>query len=308
MAALIAVVVVYGIQLLRSAFNTRLRDSEGIAAVTGAPVLAEFPVSGRRNDPRLREAANYARAGVLFNSGFPQRVIMITSPVQGEGKSVISASLAENFARYGYRTLLIDADLRSPSIVERFEIVGTIAQDNTTAAWLDAPDLDRRFSSVSLGEGNRLHVLPQTQPVANASEVLGRRFGAVLDALQDFDVVVIDTPPVLAVADALMIAPYCTGIVMVVDLKKGNRRDMVAASNALRSTGVPLVGTVLNRSRQGSSGGARMVVRTTSVRPVPKWHVRSSRLPAGSTMTRPCVRPDRVHDGLQPVIPVDGSD
>ena len=123
-AALLAVVV-YGLRLLRLALSTRLRDSEGIASVTGAPVLAEFPVSAGRSDPRLREAAAFARAGVLFKSvDVPQRVFAVTSSLQGEGKSVVASELAESFARYGYRTVLIDADLRSPSIIERFRVVG----------------------------------------------------------------------------------------------------------------------------------------------------------------------------------------
>ena len=255
-AAFLTVVAVYALLLLRAALNTRLRGPEDVAAVTGLPVLAEFPTTGRRGDPRLREASSYLRANLLFNSEDVQpRVFMITSAGDGEGKTTAASELAESFARYGYRTLLIDADLRSPSVIERFEVVGTVGRDATTEGWLEDPAGGHEFLSVSLGVDDHLDVIPQVQPVTNAAELLGRRFRTALHSLDTYDVVVIDTPPLLAVADALVIAPHCSGTVLVVDHQRSDRRKLLTAMSALQRVGVPVVGVVANRVGAAGSGG-----------------------------------------------------
>lgn len=254
-AALLAAVAVYGLLLLRAAFNTRLRGVDEIATGFGLQVLAEFPTTARRGDPRLREASSYLRANLLFNSEETHpRVFMLTSAREGEGKSTVASELAESCARYGFRTLLIDADLRSPSIIERFEVVGTIRRESTTEAWLDDPVENNAFLRVSLDDDTRLDVIPQIRPVSHAPELLGRRFRAALQSVDDYDVIVVDTPPVLSVADALMIAPYATGSVLVVDLKRSDRRRLATAASALQRLGVPLIGVVANRVGATGSG------------------------------------------------------
>ncbi len=285
-AALLAAVAVYGLLLLRAAFNTRLRGPEDIAAVTGLQVLAEFPANGRRGDPRLREASSYLRANLLFNSEDAHpRVYMVTSALEGEGKTTIASELAESFARYGYRTLLIDADLRSPSLVERFDVVGMVKRGSTTEAWLDDPSTRHMLLSVALGDDDQLDVIPQLRPVANAPELLGRRFRTALQSVDDYDVVVIDTSPVLAVADALMIAPHCTGTVLVVDHQRSDRRKLAAAVNALQRLGVPVIGVVANRVGTVGSGagtyGAPYGERPARPAPSP------ARGPAAAMMARP---------------------
>jgi non-specific protein-tyrosine kinase len=256
-AALLAVVAVYVLMLVRVAFNTRLRGPDDIVSVGQLQVLAEFPTTSRVGDLRLREAANYLRASLLLNSEEARpRTFMITSSVDGEGKSTIAAELAESFARYGYRTLLIDADLRSPSVLERFPQVQSLESFATTEAWLSAPRPDQRMVSLSFPDGEQLYVLPQVRPVANASEILGRHIREALGTVRDFDVIVIDTPPILAVADALMIAPHCTGTVLVVDTQRIDRRKLLAAADGLRRIGVPLIGAVANRVATSGGGTA----------------------------------------------------
>ncbi len=254
-AGFLAVVAVYALLLLRAGLNTRLRGPEDIAEVTGLPVLAQFATTARRGDPRLREASSYLRANLLFNSEDAQpRVFMITSAVDGEGKTTAASELAESFARYGYRTLLIDADLRSPSVIERFEVMGRISRSSTTEGWLEDPTVAHELLSVPLGNDDLLDVLPQLEPVANAAELLGRRFRSALLSLDAYDVVVLDTPPLLAVADALMIAPHCTGTVLVVDHQRSDRRKLAAAVGALQRVGVPVLGIVANRVGAVDSG------------------------------------------------------
>lgn len=254
-AALLAVVAVYGLMLLRAAFNTRLGSSEDVAEVAGLPILVEFPSTGRRGDPALREASSYLRANLLFSTeDVHPRVFMVTSAMEGEGKTTTATALAESFARYGYRTLLIDADLRSPSVIERFDVVGNVGRTCTTESWLHDLTIEHQLLSISLGTDGELYVIPQLKSLGNAAELLGRRFRAALQTLVDFDVIVIDTPPLLAVADAMTIAPHCTSTLLVVDLQRTDSRRLRAAVNALQNIGVPVAGIVANRVSGGGSG------------------------------------------------------
>jgi capsular exopolysaccharide synthesis family protein len=180
---------------------------------------------------------------------------MITSAIDGEGKTTAASELAESFARYGYRTLLIDADLRSPSVIERFEVVGSVGRDSTTEGWLDDPGRRSRAAERVARRPTTTSTSSRRSPGPNAAELLGRRFRTALRSLDDYDVIVIDTPPLLAVADALMIAPHCTGTVLVVDHQRSDRRKLAAAVGALQRVGVPVLGVVANRVGAVGSGG-----------------------------------------------------
>lgn len=246
-AALLGFVLAYGLLLLRIALNTRLRGSDDIATVTGLPVLAEFPAVGRQEGDRLREASSYLRANLLFASEEAHpRTFLVTSAVVNEGKTTVARNLAEGFVRYGYRTLLVDADLRAPTVIEHYDVVGDMPDAVTTESWLRDPTTGHHILSVALDDEAVLDVIPQVEHVADAAELLGRGFRAALARWQDYDVVVIDSPPVLAVADPLAIAPHCTGTILVVDPQRSDRRKLVAAVALLQRVGVQVLGFVAN--------------------------------------------------------------
>ena len=259
-AGALAVVFAYALLLLRVALNTRLRGSEDIANVTGLTILAEFPTVGRNEGARLREASSYLRTNLLFvTEDAHPRVFMITSAVEHEGKSTVARHLAEGFVRFGYRTLLVDADLRAPSLIEAYDVGERVPTGATTEAWLSASTEPRQVLTVALeGEGT-LDLLPQPRRVANAAELLGRGFRSALARLQQYDVIVIDTPPVLAVADPLTIAPHCTGTILVTDRQRSDRRKVADAVASLQRIGVQVLGVVANNVGplgSGAYGGA----------------------------------------------------
>jgi non-specific protein-tyrosine kinase len=257
LAALLAVVVAYALLLLRVALNTRLRSSDDVAAVSGLPVLAEIPTASRNDESRVREASSYLRTNLLFaTEGVHPRAFMVTSTVEHEGKTTVARHLAESFVRSGYSTLLVDADLRDPSVIDAYELLGGQDASTTTASWLSDPSGPHQVLSVELGEGGHLDVIPQFDPIANAPELLGRGFRLALASWQDYDVIVVDTPPVLAVADPLTIAPHCSGTILVVDRKRSDRRKLVGAIGALHRIGVQLLGVVANNVGPTGSGGA----------------------------------------------------
>lgn len=247
-AALLVVAFTYLALLVRAAFSTRMRSGDDIAAAVGAPVIAEFPVAGGRDGGRLREASSYLRAKLLFaTTEAHPRIFMVTSSQEHEGKTTISMHLAEGFVRYGYRTLLVDADLRSPSILDHYQVLGASVDIAPLTGWLEDPEGGHRVLRIALDGDGYLDVVPQYERSPGAPEALGRGFWRLLERWAPYDVIVIDTAPVLAVADPLIIAPLCTGTVMVVNPNRTDRPNAAAAAQMLRGVGANLIGVVPNQ-------------------------------------------------------------
>ena len=258
LAGMLAVLVTYGLLLLRAALDTRVRSPEDLANLTGLPVLAEFPKvsTGRRGLPR--EASSYLRTAVSFavNEVHP-KVILVTSTGSEHGKSSVAMALAESFARQHFRTLLIDADLRKPVLGREY---GLYVSEHPSLR--DA--LARGVSAVTIctlaSNGVELELIPSFEPAPNPTELLGNHMRPLLDRLkQDYDVIVIDSAPVLPVADALIIAPHVTGVVFAVSVPDADRRQVTNAVALLRRVGVRVFGTVATNLPHGArargSGG-----------------------------------------------------
>jgi polysaccharide biosynthesis transport protein len=250
-AAFLAVLATYALLLLRSVMNTRLQSVADVAAASGLPVLAEFPTVGRNDEQRLHEASSFLRTNVLFaTSEFHPRVLLVTSAREHEGKTTVCRHMAESMVRYGYRTLLVDADLRSPSVAEELEL--TDVDVSSTDQWLRAPGGAHNVLSVAVGDG-QLDVVPQFEAVSDAPEALGRGLRRALKAWEGYDVIVIDAAPVLAVSDTQIVAPHCTGTVLVVDQRRTDRRSLLAAKEVLQRVGVNILGIVSNRVKADGS-------------------------------------------------------
>jgi non-specific protein-tyrosine kinase len=242
LAALAGLVVAYGIVILRSLMNTRITDVAEVEAVSGVPILAEFQRLSKPGRRFPREAASYLRTGVLFaTADASPRVILVTSGRSGEGKSAVALNLAESFARNDYRTLLVDADLRQPVLFQEYGL--RRGQASELLDFLRDPDGPHMVARVPLGGRQRLDIVPSFQVSTQAAEILGRGFSACVNRWgHDYDVIVVDSPPVLAVADALTIAPSCTGAVLAVSLRKADRRPLRATLDLLQRMGVRLLG------------------------------------------------------------------
>lgn len=254
-AAVVAALLTYGLLLARVALNTRLVNADDIAVVTGLPVLAHFPSSGRGQHGVLREPSSYLRTNLLFATvDAHPKVFMVTSSVEGEGKTTVARQLAESFVRYGYRTLLADCDLRAPSVANHYAVNRGSPSPTTTEDWLKDPSESHRVVRIDLEREGQLDLIPQFEPVPNASEALGRGFRAALQQWTKYDVVIIDTPPVLAVADPLTVAPHCTGTIVVVDRNRSDRRTLTATVSTLERVGVRVLGVVSNNDGAVGSG------------------------------------------------------
>jgi len=177
-----------------------------------------------------------------FNTGADRRGLAIVSPGSGEGRSYIAANLAIVFSQLGERTLLIDADMRSPKQHLLFNLGKSAGLSDILAgrAGLEAV--------VGIAELQDLSVLAAGAIPPNPQELLGRQeFSRLLQSLgEDFDVIIIDTPPASECADAHTVAVRAGAALMVARQNWSSMPQMAQFTNGLREYGVALVGSVLN--------------------------------------------------------------
>lgn len=239
--------------LLRRLFTTRLATPSDIRDVTDIPVLGEVyaAANGRslpatvRVDPSgaVTESLRSVAASLRFaNPEGRSTAILITSANAGEGKSSISVSLALVLAEAGHRVALIDADLRRASVASLTQLEGSVG---LTTVLLGEATLDgalQRWAFDSIG------VLTSGVLPPNPGQLLtSGQLQSVLDeARSQFDYVIIDSAPVLAVSDARWLAPLVDGII-VVAMARATRRDaLVRALRELQSTQTHVFGIILN--------------------------------------------------------------
>ena len=191
----------------------------------------------------ISEQIRTLRTNILFTSADVKiKKMLVTSSEQGEGKSTISANLAASFAQAGYRTLLVDADLRKPTQHKIFEQMNVKGLSNLIAG------------QVLLEETINVNVLPgldllTSGPVPpNPAELLGSL--AMEDLLiklsEMYDLVLLDTPPVLAVADSQILGNLVDGSLLVVNSKLTHRDKVVDAKNQMDKSSSKTLGIVLN--------------------------------------------------------------
>jgi len=174
-----------------------------------------------------------------------RKIIVVASCQPGEAKSVTSAALALTWARAGKRTLLIEADMRRPT---QTRILGLRLDGETTLSSL-LGDTRRTPDRIAVHEPSGLHVIPAGRPVADAGDLLSTaRFSRLIETLAPYyDQIVIDTPPVLAVCDTAMIAPYCDATLFVARWNKTSIPVAETGLDQLRDFGIPVAGMVVSR-------------------------------------------------------------
>lgn len=244
LAALLGLAFGYGLMLLRSAFRTRLDDPEELAAVAGAPLLAQFRKTPKSSRTLGRESASYLRTNLLFAMrDVDPKVILVTGASSGQGKSSVALALAESFARGGQRTLLIDGDLRQPALGRRYRLDPLI--DTSFQKHLETRDKILPITTVTVGGGATMDLVPGFAPAPEPAELLGRNLRRLVEFWEKhYEVIVFDSAPVLPVADALAVAPYCSGALLVARAGHEDRRRLDAASGLLKRVGVRVFGVV----------------------------------------------------------------
>lgn len=248
-AALFGLGLGYGTAYVEWALDPRIRGRDDLVALAGRPVLAEFPVGPKAGARQVNEAANVMRSAALLAMHSPQKLaIAVTSPADIREKEGVAINLAESTARSGYRTLLVDADLRKPSATYGLDLSEVEAPplevylENTTVAYKPV--------RIGLGRKRSYDFVPSFTSALYPVELLNRGFGTLLDDWREsYDVVIVDCPPVLPFADTLAIAPLCDGLMLCARQGETNRRDVAECLARLDQLDLTLVGSVLTSGR-----------------------------------------------------------
>jgi capsular exopolysaccharide synthesis family protein len=171
------------------------------------------------------------------------RTILITSASPSEGKSTIATHLAAAHADQGKRTLLVDADLRRPSQHKLFGIPNTIGLSTALTGVLPWRDV-----VVESTKTPALHILPSGPSSRRASDLIGQ---LVLDLLEeaskDYDLIVIDAPPMLGFAESLQLATAVDGVVVITHAGVTSRKNVATVLATLKRLRTNVVGLVLNK-------------------------------------------------------------
>ena len=252
---LVGLLIGVAVSFLVERGRPRLRSWRDIARITGYQMVGRIP-GARILRNRPTEAFTEPGIGAAFRTmrtnlerEWQDRtvdVIIVTSPTPGDGKTTVSALFAESLARLGARVLLIDGDLRRPGLSRNFKIEG---EKGLAAVLRQRISLENAISS---GWVDGLSVLG-TQTDAEAGDLLARRFTEVVrDARTKFDIVVVDTPPLIGTDDARTLATMASGVLLVVSAgsMSGPLNEAVLALETVRA---PVLGVIANRVRQGKS-------------------------------------------------------
>ncbi|WP_065962751.1 polysaccharide biosynthesis tyrosine autokinase [Curtobacterium sp. UCD-KPL2560] len=241
---------------LRLALDVRLEDREEIESITGAPaigsiafdrVVREQPLVVHANAVEQRsEEFRRLRTNLQFlEVERATRSFAVTSSVKGEGKSTTAANLAIALAQNGARVALVDADLRRPRIAHLMGIEGAAGLTDVLIGRMELSDALQPWGR------DELVVLPSGQIPPNPAELLGteamRRVLAELES--DFDVVIVDAPPLLPVTDAAILARLVGGTLLIASMSKTSRKQLAGAVATLRDTGTAPVGAVMTMVR-----------------------------------------------------------
>ena len=178
------------------------------------------------------------------------RVLLVTSASSGDGKSTTASNLAISLAHAGRKVLLIDGDLRRPSLHKIFALR---RDSGLTQVLKDHHPLQRAIQPTLV---ENLDLLAAGPDVTNPAELLtSHRLGEALDEMRRmYDVVIFDSPPLLAVADSSILAVAADRILLVVRVAATRRHDLDRVGELLRTLGTPVIGAVINAITQGQSG------------------------------------------------------
>ncbi len=181
-------------------------------------------------------------------------VIGVTSSVRGEGKSTTAVNLSYVLAESGKRVLLIDGDLRIPSIAKKMGIESAPGLSNLLMRYET-----RQINSFKSGILDNWFIIPAGNIPPNPSELLGSsKMEKFLQSMtEDFDYVVIDLPPVNIVSDALAVSRYITGMVVVVRQDYTEKKEFEACSRQLELSNVKILGCVMNGEKSGKGSYGR---------------------------------------------------
>jgi len=263
LAAAVGLILAVGAALLLEYLDDTIKTSDDVeSALKLVPLGSLIRMAGRGYEGKLitaehprspiSEVYRVMRTNLQYSTlDKPARTLLVTSASPVEGKSVTAANLAVVLAQAGLRTVLVDSDLRRPSLHKIFRLPNQHGLSNA----LLQPEASLN-GHVQPTELENLHVLTSGPIPPNPTELLGsRKMQALLEHLKgESDVVVLDSPPALVVTDANVLASQVDGVVLVTDAGRTRRDVAERACDTLRKVGGNILGAVVNRVPVRTSG------------------------------------------------------
>lgn len=239
----------------RETLDRRVKQESDVRALTTVPILGHIPsdseastdpvISGDARHGLRAEALRQLRTNMQFlDVPAQERSFVVTSSIPGEGKTVTSVNLAITLAELGRRVCLVEADLRRPTGADYLGLEGSVGLTHVLIGSADWQDMVQTWSP-------NLDVMLAGAIPPNPSDLLaGRAMDELLHTLEtEYDVVIVDAPPLLPVTDAAILAKRCTGAILVVGLgrKAVDRQGLTESLETLETIGARVLGVVLNK-------------------------------------------------------------
>jgi len=245
--------------------DTKIHSVETLEEITGLPILAIVPavelaaasatsmlvIGNVKQAHSYLESIRLFRNNIAFASvGQDVKVLAVTSPVQGEGKSTVSQNLAIVAARDGIRVLVVDCDLRRPSVHKKFELQNNLGLTGAVASGKDLQE------SVQATQWDGVGVLTSGPLAPNPTEILNaeRTRTSLKELAARYDLVVLDCPPCMGLSDMQILSNMADGIIMVTDLGSTHKQSIASSVHMLRQAGANILGIVVNRAKRSDAG------------------------------------------------------
>ena len=267
LGVILGLVIALIVVLLRERLDRRIRTPEQLEAIYGRPVIGAIPDdAGVAIRPAIPSGSGWSEAFQrlrtrlrYFDVDRDLRTIVVTSALPGDGKTTVAYNLAVAATRAGTSTLLIEADLRQPDLAAR---LGLESDPGFASVLVRGCAFEEAIQSMALrvdqrGQlGGLLDVIPAgSVPPPNPSELLeSRAMDALLGKARDaYGLVIIDTPALGAVSDAIPLLTRADGVIVVSELRGGRTDVAVGIRDTLAGVGAPVLGVVANRVRRRAS-------------------------------------------------------
>jgi polysaccharide biosynthesis transport protein len=271
-ASVLGLLAGFGLAYLAELADQSFRTPEEIRRLLGLPVVGHIPFFGPDeapaegalepamgptlctiHRPKSRESEAYrgVRTAIFFsNRTEGVKVIQVTSPDMADGKSTLAANLVVSIAQSGKKVVIVDADFRRPRLHKMFNVSGKVGLASVILGEAELKDVIQPTTIPGL------FILPCGPIPPNPAELLTvNRFAEILTEIREqFDFVVIDTPPLLAVTDPCVVVPHVDGVILTVRISKNARPHASRAKEILTTLGAHVLGVVVNAVGRDAQG------------------------------------------------------